>query len=396
MKRNILTVGLVLAVVGSSNMHALVAAESNSTFGTVSNGPAAGAKGGTVLHPNARERKIPLSDATSAWGYYGVTPESPDGKRLCYALYPEPIDLARKERYPVYPAELWVCNMDGTGHRMLFRGRGSVHNGLEQSWVDDKRIVFASEGATYVINVETGRIDFGPFKGFIPAHFAMGGKVLMYPGGDSSKQQGLYELDTATGKMRLVLPYTKDICHVQYSPNGRKALFTTDGNTHLVVANLDGSGIKVLPGKKPMHFQWFDDQSFFGYAQKGVVGVDLKKHRKYELYLWDLDGKIIEHLAGHGCHGAGRVDGKYFAGESWYDSNPIVFRLYSRGQRKPLAEIFSHRFAHVTWRDGGRHHVNPSFSRDGMRLYYKKAVSKNTSHAFCYDLTGLVSPMQTE
>ena len=127
----------------------------------------------------SRERKIPLSKATSAWGYYGVPPESPDGKRLCYAVYPEAIDLARKERYPVYPAELWVCNMDGTGHRMLFKGRNSVHNGFGQSWVDNRRIVFANEGATYVISADTGKIDFGPFKGFFPAHFAMDGKVLM-------------------------------------------------------------------------------------------------------------------------------------------------------------------------------------------------------------------------
>ena len=53
----------------------------------------------------SREKKIPKSDATSAWGYYGITPESPDGKRLCYAVYPEPMDLDRKEKYPVYQAE---------------------------------------------------------------------------------------------------------------------------------------------------------------------------------------------------------------------------------------------------------------------------------------------------
>lgn len=393
MKRNILTVGLALAVVGGPNIHALAAAETKSSLSATSQ-DAAEAKGKVALKLDARERKIPLSDATSVWGYYGVTPESPDEKRLCYALYPEPIDLNRDERHPVYPAELWVCNIDGTGHRMLFRVRDSVHNGLKQSWVDDKRIVFASESATYIINADTGKMDFGPFKGFAPAHFAMGGKVLMYPAVDSTKQQGLYELDTATGKMRLVVPHSKGIWHVQYSPNGRKALFTTDGNTHLVVADLDSTGLKVLPDKKPMHFQWFDNRSIFRYVHSGVVGVDLNKHRNYELYLWNLDGKIIEHLAGHGCHGAGRADGKYFAGESWYFSDLIVFRLFSRGQNKPLAEIFSHRFDHVTWRDGGRHHVNPSFSRDGMRLYYNKAVNENTSHAFCYDLTGLVSPMQ--
>ena len=343
---------------------------------------------------NARERKIPLSNATSVWGYYGVSPESPNAKRLCYALYPEPIDLKRNERHVVYPAQLWVCNADASGHRKLYEARSAVHGGLSQSWVDNNRIIFAGKTATVIINANTGKIEFGPWKGFYLAHYARGGKVLIYPIDDSTKPKGLRELDTATGKMRLVLPHDNINWHVQYSPNGKKVLFTTRNNTNLVLAGLDGKVLKVFGGVKPMHYQWFDDKSFFGYAHKGVVGVDLKKHRNHELYRWGLDGKIIEHLAGHGCHGAARADGEYFVGESWYFSHQIVLRLYKRGRRKPLAEIFSHRFAHVTWRNGGRHHVNPSFSRDGMRIYYNKAVNKNTSHAFCYDLTGLVSPMK--
>ena len=70
-----------------------------------------------------------------------------------------------------------------------------------------------------------------------------------------------------------------------------------------------------------------------------------------------------------------------------------MLRLYARGSRDSLHTIFSHNFVRPTWKNG-RHHVNPSFSRDGMRLYYKKAVNENTSHACSYDLTGLVSPQE--
>ena len=39
-----------------------------------------------------------------------------------------------------------------------------------------------------------------------------------------------------------------------------------------------------------------------------------------------------------------------------------------------MVNIFwNYSFVEVTWFNGGRHHVNPSFSRDGMRLYYNKA-----------------------
>jgi len=344
--------------------------------------------------PNAHERKIPLSSATSSWGYYGVTPESHDGKRLCYALYPEPTGLTDDVKYPVHPAELWVCNIDGTGHRSLFKGNSIVHNGLMQSWIDNERIVFASDGDIYIINADTGKIEFGPFEGFSPGHYALGGKILMYPKENFTKPRGIYEFDTATGKMRLAVPYNDRIWHTQCSPGGEKILFRTEVNNQdrLAIADAKSGVFKIFPGIKPMHFQWFDKQSFFGYAVPNVIGGDPNTHL-HEMYRWNLDGKIIEHLAGYGCHGAARADGKYFAGESWYGSDPTVLRLYVRGSRDSLHTIFSHNFVSPTWHNG-RHHVNPSFSRDGMRLYYKKAVNENTSHACRYDLTGLVSPQE--
>ena len=393
MKKNIETIGLVLAVIGSLNIYALVASETKAGTSVMAQNNSK-TKGKMTLQQETRERKIPISDAASVWGYYGVTPESPDQKRLCYALFPGVIDLPTPENYPVRPVELWVCNMDGSGHRMLFKGKDPAHNGLQQSWVDDNRIVFSDQHAVYIVNANTGKIEFGPFQEFYACHFALNGKVLMYPNAGSSKQHGLYELDTTSGKMRLVVPHDKRIDHTQYSPNGQKALFTTNNNRQLVVADLESGDVKIFPGIKPMHFQWFDNQSFFGYTKVGVVGVDSSKHLINEMYRWNMKGQIIEHLAGHGCHGAGRADGKYFAGESWYKSDPIVLRLYSRGQSKALVDVFSHSFVELTWGPGGRHHVNPSFSRDGMRLYYNKAVNRNTSYAFSYDLTGLVSPLQ--
>jgi len=355
---------------------------------------AVGGEKAPATRPRARERKIPRSNATSVWGYYGVSPESPDGKRLCYAVFPEPVDLKRPERHAVYPAQLWICKADGCGRRKLFQGRTAVHGGLSQSWVDNKRIIFADKTLTAIVNADTGRIEFGPWKGYYLAHYPRDGKVLIYPIDRSIKPQGLRELDTGTGEMRMVLPYKEIDWHVMYSPSGKKVLFTTNNNSTLVLAELGGKVIKEFPGEKPMHYQWFDDNSIFGYAHKGVFGVDLKKHRQYDLYRWNLEGEIIEHLAGYGCHGAGRADNEYFVGESWYFAPRIALRLYKRGRTKPLAEIFSHRFAHVTWRNGGRHHVNPSFSRDGMRIYYNKAVNKNTTQAFSYDLTGIVEPMK--
>ncbi len=380
MKKNRLIIWFVVAVFGGLNIYILMAEETTARTTTL------------VLQQETREKKISLGDATTLWGYYGVTPESPDEKRLCYARFPGVIDLPGPEKYTMRPVELWVCNIDGSGHKMLFKGNDPAHNGLQQSWVDNDRIVFSEKQGVYIINANTGTIEFGPYKGFSAGHFAQNGKILMIQKSGTTKEKGLYELDIATGTMRLVLHYDKKINHAQYSPSGLKALFTTNSNSNLVVANIKTGEIKILPGLKPMHFQWFDNESFLGYSHSDVVGVDTTKHINQEMYRWNLDGQIIEHLSGHGCHGAGRADGKYFAGESWYSSDPIVLRLYSRGQSKAIVDVFSHSFVELTWEHGGRHHVNPSFSRNGMSLYYNKAVDRNTSYAFRYDLTGMVSP----
>ena len=116
----------------------------------------------------SREKKITPGEATTTWGYYGITPESPDAKRLCYARFPQPIDLTRDEKYAVYPAELWVCNADGTGHRKVFEGTESAHNGMQQSWIDNDRILLWSGGAVFVVNADTGKVERG-MRSFGPA-----------------------------------------------------------------------------------------------------------------------------------------------------------------------------------------------------------------------------------
>ncbi len=349
-----------------------------------------------------REHRVGPGDVTTSWGYYGVTPECPDGERLVYAVFRGNIVSPRAER-PSHPGELWVSDIDGENQRKVFEGQNTVHNGFGQSWVDNERIVFRSEGAAYVLNVDTKEVEFGPFDGLIPAHYAMEGKVLL-----SRSRHGFYELDIATGDKRKMESYDGTITHLQYAPDMRRALFTTEGNYHLAKLHFESAEIDVFPDWKPMHFQWFDNNSLFGSIAKpeDMLGVDPQEHHLTEVYRWNLEGEIIEHLAGEGCHPAVRADGAYVAGETYYpwekyDSHwtdhmdkEVSLWLYARGRREPIKTIYTHDFPHIVWET--RAHVNPSFSRDGKRLYYNKAVSEDASQTFYYDLTGLVGPMEEE
>lgn len=352
-----------------------------------------------------RERKIPLSDATSSLGYYGVTPESPDGKRLVYTVFPDEVkDLTREGRNIVYPGQLWIGDIDGTNHRKLFEGLNQIHDGFHQSWVDNRRIVFASggniecgEGNVYIINVDTEEIEY-ELEGFYPGHCSLHGKVVMSMNQNSGKyERGLWEFDVAEEDLRLILPFDETIHHHQYSHDGKRIQFNVCGpggrkHNRKFWVNTDGSELTVLPGgDKPMHCQWFDEATMFGSVDAHMTGVDLAKHHIHEVYRWDLQGNIIEHLAGIGCHPVVRSDGMYIAGEPWYQSSQLSLWLYERGSREPLHTIYSHQFSELVW--GPRVHVNPAFSQDGKRLYYNKAVSENLSQAFVFDLTGLVKPL---
>ncbi|MEM7624181.1 MAG: hypothetical protein AAF333_00990 [Planctomycetota bacterium] len=83
----------------------------------------------------------------------------------------------------------------------------------------------------------------------------------------------------------------------------------------------------------------------------GEVGIDddYQETRRYEMRRWTLKKRVAETLAGPGCHVAKSPDGKWFAGETWYNSDSVVFKLYRRGGMEPEAEIFSHPFADTTW-----------------------------------------------
>jgi hypothetical protein len=96
MKKNSVLIGIVLAVIGGLILYIFMAEETTANTTTI------------ALQQETREQKISLGDATTLWGYYGVTPESPDEKRLCYARFPGVIDLPGPDKYTMRPVELWV------------------------------------------------------------------------------------------------------------------------------------------------------------------------------------------------------------------------------------------------------------------------------------------------
>lgn len=361
-----------------------------------------------------------LSSAYSAFGVYSESPESPDGKRLAFIEY-----LARPSRNVGTFFDLRVCDRDFTSCRTAYAERQDPtinHNGAFQQWVDDRTIAYSpyqkAANGTVTATVKVVDVDAptgqelvrGPYANGFLGDNTFGGKILigMFGANASMPEPGLYEVDVATG---VVTQRVKNgdltsqlggnttgwvYSHGKYSTDGSHIAFLveTSGGTHLftcATANCTtgqaGFSLAYWGNDKPMHFLFYDADTLMGHDSEVADGqADDKTNRR-----WKLDRSIIETLAGPGNHNGVPADRAWIATDSWYQSDPTELFLYKRGETIPTTRFFT--IADKTgwdewemvWTDLA--HLNPSFSRDGTRLYYMRPTAKDRVGAFMVDLT---------
>ena len=373
------------------------------------------ASGNDIRELNLIETRVCLPGQYSSFGIYNECPESPDGSRIAYVAYNDR-PLGNKL---VTGSTLWVCDRNLKGHRMVTKlmFRTNNHNGSAMQWVDNNSVAFSApnikDGTISVVNVDTGAVEHGPYRGGFLGDNNHGGKILMAIRYKNSNfgEQGIYELDTNNGKIRQIVrtrdlsdyydkykwkgnrDFTKwKIDHVKYSTDGSYIAFNVRPygvdaiNRNLFTCKVDGSDMNYWGlGDKPLHYSWFDENTFLGCHSKVFEdGISANMFIKR----WDRNKNYLETLAEPGNHVAMSTDENWYAGETGYNSDPIKLFLYKRGSIKSTAVIFEHPFTDMVWKSHG--HVNPSFSRDGKRLYYTRAVSNQLKQAYFCDISQIV------
>lgn len=345
--------------------------------------------------PESALVRVGAEDCFSGIGYYGISPESPDGARIAYVQFTQPPTTARGD----FPAELWVCDRDLTNHRKLADiPRTGAHNTAMPLWVDNRRIAYeVNYHQTYLVDADTGEDLLGVIDGQLQ-HNAHDNQFLvcLNRADADPATRGLYSVDADTGERRLVLPTLAlepfaDILgepnlaryvlqHGQWSTEGTHLaikIFAGRGRDWpLVTCRADGTDILWF-GRKPMHFQWYDDDTLFGHDSEVEDGLPNNR----ELRRWRRDGSVVETLAGRGCHPAMSPDRQWIATESWYGSDPVYLKLYRRGSLKPDRILAILSPVDAIW--DLRAHVNPAFSPDGRRVYFMRPVGTSLSQA-CY------------
>lgn len=366
----------------------------------------------TTLHAQQwplKEHQVGPDGMSSVFSFYNTTPESPDGKTLVYVR-------CKKEPYgreEFVPGELWVCNRDLKAHRKLTDITGTVaHNGVEAQWIDNDRIAFFDKGRIRIVAAQSGN-DLLTKKITCAGlgHYPYQNKIMynIYSG-EGEGAPGIYELDCNTFQTKLILSNAaiaktplpahlpaekitpvKDwrALHCQYSPDGKRIAFRLDVGPFEEgqlqgICNRDGSNLKIMT--QTLHSIWYDNGSMIGhlrYEKDGEKPGDLKK--RFTLVRVDLEGNILQRdLTPRGNHLGVSRDRRWFASETFYQTNPVVFTLYPGGHPEKAVEIARYDPYDIVWKR--RFHVNPAFSRDGKRLYYCRPLNDKYAGIFYCDV----------
>lgn len=329
--------------------------------------------------------RVGPTDFSSSFSYYNTTPESPDGSRIAYTKY---LSMSKNVRSEKIPAEIWVCNVDLTGHKKILEINSlAVHNGARVQWLDNNTFAFQDDSIRVVdldgnslIKAVSGRIGHKTLNGkFLYSDYATETGISTIYEYDV-KNQEITKLADALDFQKVVKLFPSEdlrkvedfwILHLQYNINGEKIAFRMDIGgkyNHLVIMNMDGSNVHYF-GPKPMHFAWYDNESIMGHDNQVDDGMPNDKSGRR----WDLDGNYIETISGIGNHLAASNDRKILASETWYEQVPVILSVFKKGETEAFWQDTVSTNKHTTWTLAN--HANPSFSRDGKRVYFNKCVA---------------------
>ncbi len=337
--------------------------------------------------------------------YFQMFPDSPDGKKLVFTIFKgaDKMDVVLKD---LTSNEMFTINTVNGSER---------HTGAHPMWIDDETLAYNSDkdNIIYIHNIYTGKID--EYKGSqLSDYSAINNKILYKTKGKQNKDKQIYVLDlnTKTTKPFItiedVLPFKDAIGttvplegwnfdHPLWSPDAKKLMFTIKAKEktksgekkkteeYLFFADADGTNITFY-GKRPMHEQWWDNDTFYGY--RAGKGKDLKHH----MDIFDIKGNLVRSdVSGHGNHGTVSPNREWIVADSWYQTNPTSVFLYKAGNTNPTKVLFKQpRLVNGKdfWDVHSHHH--PSFSRDGKRVYFNGMANDGLSKVWCYDLTDII------
>lgn len=355
-------------------------------------------------------KKIVECESSTLFGMNGGQPESPDETRLVYARKKDLTNVTSGE------TQIWICNRDLTEHRKVFTVECGNHNGPSATFVDNSRIVFRDMidglSAFRIFNIDTNKVEFGPVfckeshcseNGIYPFSISEEflGKNPQLPVMDVC---GIYLLDLQTYEVRKAVEsrqildmvkkagytpnqYTTSMSHVQLNPSATAVMMRLSVEEcktfgALGAIELESGKTHFIPDK-PVHQLWYDDTSYM--ATRQYFDGNRIEMESSRIQHFSMDGQVMETLGGVGNHIDGAKNREWFVGDRAYPGYPADVLLYRKGEITPTAILGSSNEQHTIW--DLKIHPNPTFSRDGKRVYFNHPVSETKTEAVYVDIS---------
>lgn len=350
--------------------------------------------------------KIIETEQTTLIGMNGGLIESPDGSRIIYAR--------KRELAGMGHTELWVCDHDLKDHRLIYTGECGNHNGPSASWIDNSIVVFRDmseeRSAIIIMDVDSCRVMHRIYakeghraeKGIYP--FSVSEEVPgLNPDYPQIAKPGIYTLDVHKNEIKMIVsqdafldmirshgltPTSENVSvsHVQLNPSATSVMMRIGAPECPVFGALGcvdiESGKTYMIKDKPVHQLWYDDESYMA-TRQFANGRQIEMETSY-IARFSKDGEEIEVLGGIGNHIDGSPDRTLFAGDRCYPGYAPDIYVYEKGNKKPAITIPMQDLQDVIWQY--QVHPNPSFSKDGKRLYFNRPVSKTKTEASFIEL----------
>lgn len=354
-------------------------------------------------------KKISEGNFSTLLGMNGGMVESPDESKIIYA---------RKKTLLESETEIFICDRDLKNHRKIFTVSCGNHNGPSATFITDNLVVFrdGEQGLPVfrILDINTGDIKYkirakeshcaenGQYPFSLSKEFM--GKNPDYP---KINEAGIYILDVLSGKIKLAATekdilnmvkshgltpteYTASVSHVQLNPSATAVMMRLSVKECPVFGalgciDLDTGKTHIIPDK-PVHQLWFDDETYMATRQFNQ-GRHIEMETSY-IARFSKDGEELEVLGGISNHMDGSKDRQWFAGDRCYpDYAPNIY-LYKRGNKNPAAVFDIPQDEYTTWKL--QVHPNPSFSRDGKRLYFNRQTADGRCEAVFADLSDII------
>lgn len=353
--------------------------------------------------------KIYEGDFSTLLGMNGGMVESPDESKIIYA---------KKENLDTDKTEVCICDRDMKNHRTIYTVSCGNHNGPSATFITDSLVVFrdGEEGLPVfrIFDIDSNEVKYKIFAK--ESHCAENckypfsvsrefmGKNPSYP---QINECGIYILDVMTGEIKLaateedilnmvkehgLIPnqYTASVSHVQLNPSATSVMMRLGVKECPVFGalgciDLNTGKTHIIPDK-PVHQLWFDNDTYMATRQFNK-GKHIEMETSY-IARFSKDGEELEVLGGISNHMDGSTDRQWFAGDRCYPGYAPNIYLYKRGNKEPVYTFEIPENEETTWEK--KVHPNPSFSRDGKRLYFNRQTADGKCEAVFADIGEIV------